>query len=185
MQRWWSIQKANSSLSNIISGCFSNILYNLGLKVPVFSTRCTRHWGMTDWNSGTGIPSCWVISLEIIYSHYLYEVRLQIAFSIRLLRLKSILLKQIAVNTSVCMQPHISATGHLSSTYKTSGRKAWCKTVRALFWFKSWKRNMKRELISSKGRSIQRSPAQWFIVISAWQGQPWWQPRGPYVSWNN
>lgn len=115
----------------------------------------------------------------------LYEVRLQIAFSIHLLRLKSILLKQIAVNTSVCMQPHISATGHLSSTYKRSGRKAWCKTVRALFWFKSWKRNMKRELISSKGRSIQRSPAQWFIVISAWQGQPWWQPRGPYVSWNN
>lgn len=69
-----TIWKANSSFSSIISGCFSNILYNLGLKAPVFSGRSMRHWGMTGWSPGTGMPSCWVISLAIINSHCLSAI---------------------------------------------------------------------------------------------------------------
>lgn len=71
-----TIWKANSSLSSIISGCFFNILYNLGLKAPVFSARSTRHWGVTGWSLGTGMPSCWVISLAIINSHCLSDFTL-------------------------------------------------------------------------------------------------------------
>lgn len=77
-----TIWKANSSLSSIISGCFFNILDNLGLKAPVFSARSTRHWGVTGWSPGTGIPSCWVISLAIINSHCLSAIWLYTAFSV-------------------------------------------------------------------------------------------------------
>lgn len=83
-----TIWKATSSLSGIISGCFFNILYNLGLKAPVFSARSTRHWGVTGGSPGTGMPSCWVISLAIINSQCLSAIWLYTAFSVALVRLK-------------------------------------------------------------------------------------------------
>ena len=140
---------------------------------------------MTAWNQGTGMPSCWVISLAIIYNHYLSAIRLHTAFSVGLKRLKGIrkicFCTSNSSNVSVCMQrkPPISAAGDLSNTSK-SRKRAWYKAVRALFRCKSWKKNMKHELISwvSNTWGISRLSAQQFVMILAWQGQPWWQPRG-------
>lgn len=129
-----TIWKVNSSLSSIISGCFFNILYNLGLKAPVCSARSTRHWGVTGWSLGTGMPSCWVISLAIISSHCLSATWLYTAFSVGLVRLKSCIWASGSSDVCTCKlaKGHISVPNFLSKTYKRRKRD-WYKPVRALF----------------------------------------------------
>lgn len=133
-----TIWKANNSLSSIISGCFFNILYNLGLKAPVFSARSTRHWGVTGWSLGTGIPSCWVISLAIINSHCLSAVWLYSAFSVGWIRLKSCFWTSGSSDVCPCKlaKCHIPAPNLRSNTYKRRKRPRY-KPVRALFLCKS------------------------------------------------
>lgn len=149
---------------------------------------------MTGWNPGTGMPSCWVISLGIIDNHYLSAIRLHTAFSIQAWwdwkALGKVVFEPVTVAMSVraCKptKSRISATGHLSNAYK-SRKRAWYKTVRALFQCKSWKKNMKHEPISWVSKYLKYLVIVCTIVLHdiSLTRPTLVTAKGPYISWNN